>query len=264
MKEIAGKVAVVTGAGSGIGRGMARALAGAGMHVVVADVELQAAEAVAQELNGTPLRVDVSKPDEVDAFASQVYEKLGAVHVLCNNAGVGVTGPLSIMTHDDWRWVVSVNVLGVAHCLTAFVPRMLKQEGEAHIVNTASLMGLMAVPNLGVYSATKAAVVGMSESLRSELENDQIGVTVICPGSVRTRITEAARNRPASLKQTNVTPPASFSDPVGALDPDLLGLQVRDAIIANKFYLIPMSEDNIRDFGPLVKRRFDAVLKEIP
>ena len=264
MKDIAGKVAVVTGAGSGIGRGMARALAGAGMHVVVADIELEAAEAVAQELNGTPFKVDVSMPDEVEAFANQVYAKLGTVHVLCNNAGVGVNGPLSLMTHDDWRWVVSVNVLGVAHCLTAFLPRMQKQEGEAHIVNTGSILGLMSVPNMGVYGATKAAVVAMSESLRSELENDQIGVTVICPGSVRTRIIEAARNRPAELKETNVTPQANFSDPVGALDPDLLGLQVRDAIIANQLYLIPMSEDNKRDFGPLVKQQFDAVLKEMP
>src|SRR5688572_677327 len=113
MKDLAGKIAVITGAGGGIGLGMARAFAGAGMHVVVADIDMDAAQAVARELDGTPVRVDVSQPNSVQALADEVYRKHGAVHLLCNNAGVGIGGPLADMTYDDWRWLVSVNIEGV-------------------------------------------------------------------------------------------------------------------------------------------------------
>jgi NAD(P)-dependent dehydrogenase (short-subunit alcohol dehydrogenase family) len=242
---------------------MARAFAGAGMRVIVADIELDAAETAARELNGTAIKVDVTKPEEVDALADQVYRQLGAVHLLCNNAGVAVGGPLSEMTHDDWRWLVSVNILGVANCLTAFLPRMKKQGGEAHIVNTGSVAGLVSVPKMGVYAATKYAVVAMSEALRVELEPDNIGVTVVCPGSVRTRILEAHRNRPQDLKETNVAPPPNFSDPLGTIDPDQMGLQIRDAVIANELYLVPLTEDN-KVFIPMVKNRFDAIMKAMP
>nr|WP_246351842.1 SDR family NAD(P)-dependent oxidoreductase [Sphingobium subterraneum] len=260
---MAGKIAVITGAGSGIGLGMARAFAGAGMHVVIADIELEAAEKAARELNGTALRVDVTKPEDVAALADEVYRRFGAVHLLCNNAGVAVGGLMSDMTYDDWRWVVSVNVLGVSNCLTAFLPRMKAQDGEAHIVNTGSVAGLVSVPKMGIYAATKYAVVAMSEALRVELEPDNIGVTVVCPGSVRTRILEAHRNRPADLKDTNVAPPATFSDPVGTIDPDQMGLQIRDAVIANQMYLVPLTEDN-KVFIPMIKNRFDAILEALP
>jgi len=260
MKDLFGKVALVTGAGSGIGRGMARAFAGAGMHVVVADIEWDAAEKVARELNGTPVKVDVAKPHEVDALAEQVYRQRGAVHLLCNNAGVAVGGPLSLMTRDDWRWLISVNIEGVANCLTAFLPRMKEQGGEAHIVNTGSIAGLVAVPERGVYCATKAAIVSISEVLRAELAKDNIGVTVICPGSVRTRILEAARNRPTNLKETNVAAPSNFSDPIGTINPDELGLKVRDAVIANELYLVPLTEAN-KAFIPMAIERFKEIVK---
>jgi NAD(P)-dependent dehydrogenase (short-subunit alcohol dehydrogenase family) len=260
MKDLAGKIAVITGAGGGIGLGMARAFAGAGMHVVVADIDMDAAQAVARELDGTPVRVDVSQPNSVQALADEVYRKHGAVHLLCNNAGVGIGGPLADMTYDDWRWLVSVNIEGVGNCLTAFVSRMKEQEGEAHIVNTGSILGLVSVPERGIYAATKYAVVAISETLRAELAPYDIGVTVICPGSVRTNILEAARNRPAILKETTVAQPTDLSDPAGAMDPDELGLHVLEAVIANRAYLVPLTKDN-ESLIPLVEARFDAIRK---
>lgn len=263
MKHLSGKVAVVTGAGSGIGAGMARAFAGAGMHVVVADIELEAAQAVARELNGTAIRLDVARPDEVQALADQVYRDHGAVHLLCNNAGVAIAGALSDMTHDDWRWMISVNIEGVTNGLTAFLPRMIAQQGEAHIVNTGSIAGLVTFPERGIYAATKSAVVAISETLRAELSPHGIGVTVICPGSVRTRILGASRNRPADLQETRVAPPTELSDQGGALDPDELGLGVRDAVIANAPYFVPLTESN-RVLIPMVQARFDAIMAAMP
>lgn len=263
MKELSGKVAVITGAGSGIGAGMARAFAGAGMHVVVADIELKAAQAVAGEIGGTAVRVDVTRPEDVRALADQVYRDHGAVHLLCNNAGVALGGPLSDMTHDDWRWVFSVNIEGVANCLSAFLPRMKAQDGEAHIVNTGSIAGMVTIPEGGIYAATKYAVVAISETLRTELAPHDIGVTVLCPGSVRTNILGAARNRPDDLKDTTVVPPTEFSDPTGMMDPDQVGLEVRDAVIANALYSIPLTEGN-RVLIPMVQARFDAIMKAMP
>lgn len=263
MKDLAGKVAVITGAGSGIGLGMARAFAGAGMHVVVADIEKDAAEAVARELKGTPFKLDVSKPDEVQALADQVYRDHGAVHLLCNNAGVAIGGPLSEMTPADWRWMVSVNIEGVAYGLSAFLPRMIAQEGEAHIVNTGSIAGLVTIPERGIYAATKYAVVAISETLRTELAPHNIGVTVVCPGSVRTRILGASRNRPSDLKDTKVPQPAELTDPAGAMDPDEMGLGVRDAVIANAPYFVPLTESN-NVLIPMVKARFDAIMAAMP
>jgi NADP-dependent 3-hydroxy acid dehydrogenase YdfG len=189
-----------------------------------------------------------------------VYRQHGAVHLLCNNAGVGIGGPLSEMTYDDWRWLVSVNIEGVGNCLTAFLPRMKAQQGEAHIVNTGSILGLVTFPERGVYAATKYAVVAISETLRAELAPHNIGVTVICPGSVRTRILGASRNRPQNLKETRVAQPTELSDPAGAMDPDKLGLAVREAVIANLPYLVPLTEEN-EALVPLVNARFEAILK---
>lgn len=263
MKELSGKVAVVTGAGSGIGVGMARAFADAGMHVIVADIELKAAQAVASELNGTAAELDVAKPEAMQAFADQVYHDHGAVHLLCNNAGVAIAGPLAEMTYDDWRWMISVNIEGVTNGLTAFLPRMIAQEGEAHIVNTGSIAGLVTFPERGIYAATKYAVVAISETLRAELAPHDIGVTVVCPGSVRTRILDAARNRPADLQETKVLPPTELSDQAGALDPDEMGVGVRDAVIANAPYFVPLTESN-RVLIPMVKTRFDTIMGAMP
>jgi NAD(P)-dependent dehydrogenase (short-subunit alcohol dehydrogenase family) len=204
VKELSDRVAVVTGAGGGIGAALAEALAEEGMHVVVADLDGDAVERVADEVRGRGRRAlavatDVSKREALDELARRTWDEFGACHLLCNNAGVLVLGPLEERSDLDWQWVIGVNLLGVVHGIQAFVPRMLRQEGEGHIVNTASISGLVAFPLVGVYSTTKYAVVGLSESLRADLAKHGIGVSVLCPGGVQTRILQSSRNRPAEL-----------------------------------------------------------------
>jgi NAD(P)-dependent dehydrogenase (short-subunit alcohol dehydrogenase family) len=215
MRELAGKVAVVTGGGSGIGAALARAFAAEGMDVVVADIELEAAEKVAAELRALPsargqrralaVRSDVSKRESVEALAERTYAELGACHVLCNNAGVLMMGALETRTPRDWEWVLGVNLWGVIHGVLAFVPRMLAQPGEKQIVNTGSTAGLLAAPGVGVYGAAMFAVVGLSEHLRHDLARHGIGVSVLCPGGVKTKILHSERNRPAELGSSKIS-----------------------------------------------------------
>lgn len=265
MKDLKGKIAVVTGGGSGIGRGLVRALAAEGMTVVVADIELEAAEAVATEVGGVPAHVDTSVYESVVALADLVYERFGAVHVLCNNAGVGIVGSLTGTTLEDWRWIISVNVYGPIHGLLAFVPRMIEQKEPAHIVNTGSVSGLAPLPGLPAYSTSKFAVVGLSEAMHQELAEHGIGVTVICPGSVRTRILEAARNRPAELAATGSAPDLREVSMSDAVDPDDLGRQVSDAIKSDTFYVTAFSAAPSNVLMPdLVRQRCAAVLGALP
>lgn len=191
MEELSGRVAVITGSATGIGRGMALAFAEEGMHVVVADINMGPAEETAAEVRakgvrGIVVRVDVSDRASVAALAERAYAEFGAVHLLCNNAGVIVSKPLMEITSEDWRWLLAVNVEGVVHGVRAFVPRMRAQGGPAHIVNTSSIAGAAPLDsrNLGAYSATKAAVLAYSEVLREELAPDGIGVSVLFPGRV--------------------------------------------------------------------------------
>ena len=204
MKELRDRVAVVTGAASGIGRALCLALAGEGMHVVAADLDGDAAEGVAEEARARGRRAlavatDVSKRDALDELARRTWDEFGACHLLCNNAGVLVMGPLEERSDLDWQWVLGVNLYGVVHGIQAFVPRMLRQEGQRHIVNTASISGLVAFPLVGVYTTTKYAVVGLSESLRADLARHGIGVSVLCPGGVQTGILQSDRARPSEL-----------------------------------------------------------------
>ena len=245
MRELDGKVAVVTGGGSGIGRGMVLAFAQARMHVAVADVDLEAARKVADEARASGVKAlaiatDVARRDSVEALAEQVYGELGAAHVLCNNAGVAVFGELATMTDTDWRWVLGVNLEGVANGLQAFLPRMKAQAGEKHVVNTASVAGIAALPGIGVYTATKYAVVGISETLRIEGEAWGLGVSVLCPGAVRTRIFESERNRPSELGVSKPLALRQGSVPdvlATALDPLAVGRRVRAAVEANELYV---------------------------
>ncbi len=204
MQELRDRVAVVTGAGGGIGRALALAFAAEGMDVVAADVDGEAVEAVAEEVRAAGRRAlgvatDVSKRDEVEVLARRTWDELGGCHLLCNNAGVIVMGPLAERSDHDWQWVIDVNLRGVVNGLQAFLPRMRSLDGERHIVNTASISGLIALPWVGVYAATKYGVVAISETLRAELARDGIGVSVLCPGGVTTRILQAERNRPQEL-----------------------------------------------------------------
>jgi NAD(P)-dependent dehydrogenase (short-subunit alcohol dehydrogenase family) len=241
MRDLVGKVAVVTGGGSGIGRGIVRAFAEAGMLVVIADIERAAAEAVAEAVRGTGRRAiavqtDVTEPDSVHELAERAYEELGAVHVLCNNAGVLVFGSVARLRLEDWRWVYGVNVFGVVNGLHEFLPRMLAQGTEGHIVNTASVVAFSRGPAREPYTSSKAAVVAITENLRVELEGDNIGVTALVPGGVNTRIGESQRNRPAEFgapaKRARRDPngPAP-SSPV--LEPIDVGRMVRAAVERN-------------------------------
>jgi NAD(P)-dependent dehydrogenase (short-subunit alcohol dehydrogenase family) len=206
MEKLRGRVAVVTGAGGGIGAALARACGGQGMRVIAADVDEEGAAETAEAIRsggGEALfaRVDVRQRAELDALAERSFEAFGACHLLVNNAGVMVNRPVAEMEQKDWEWLLSVNLWGVIHGIGAFLPRMRAQGGEGHIVNTASMAGLLAFGGmgLGAYTTSKFAVVGLSEFLAGELEGSGIGVSVVCPGAVRTRIAESERNRPEDL-----------------------------------------------------------------
>jgi NAD(P)-dependent dehydrogenase (short-subunit alcohol dehydrogenase family) len=205
MKDLEGKVAVVTGAASGIGRAMAERFAREGMKVVLADVEPgalgEARDAIAKTgASALAVQVDVSSAEQVEALARKTFEAFGTAHVVCNNAGIGAGGMMWQLPLADWSWILGVNLMGVVHGVRAFVPRMLEQ-GEGHVVNTASIAGLISAPGMGAYCATKHAVVAMSECLHHELTmttGGKVRVSVLCPAWVKTRIADSGRNRPLS------------------------------------------------------------------
>jgi NAD(P)-dependent dehydrogenase (short-subunit alcohol dehydrogenase family) len=216
MKEFRNKVAVITGAASGIGRAIADRCAQERMKVVLADVEVGAlakAEASMKAAGATVLavRTDVSQAKDVEALAQRTLDSFGAVHLLCNNAGVGTEAPIWESTIAEWEWVMGVNLWGVIHGVRVFVPLMLAQDTECHVVNTASMAGLISGPGLGVYKVTKHAVVTLSETLHHELAERgvKIRVSVLCPGVVRTQIMESERNRPGRPPATQPLDPAS-------------------------------------------------------
>jgi NAD(P)-dependent dehydrogenase (short-subunit alcohol dehydrogenase family) len=210
MHELRGKTAVVTGAGSGIGRELALACAREGMGVMLADID----EAGLRETGAAiaplgvrveSIRCDVSKSLEVEALADRAWERFGSVHLLFNNAGVAVAGPVWAATLEDWKWTLDINLMGVVHGVRAFVPRMLAQGGECHVVNTASVAGLVDIPGSGVYCVSKHGVVALSECLYHDLRvaKANIGVSVLCPAYVNTGIGDSARHRPSELAATN-------------------------------------------------------------
>jgi NAD(P)-dependent dehydrogenase (short-subunit alcohol dehydrogenase family) len=245
MKELRGKVAVVTGGASGIGLALCERFAAEGMAVVLADVEENALarEAKRLEAGGADvlgLACDVRDPSSLESVRERALRRFGAVHVVCNNAGVAPAGPMLDMRPEDWRWLVEVNLLGVAYGVGAFAP-LLVEQGEGHIVNTASEAGLVTSAVLGAYSATKHAVVGLSESLYRELENTRVGVSVLCPNLVRTRIFESERNRGDGLDLTpkqNATLGPLRELIHGGIPPATVADRVVDAIRENRFWIL--------------------------
>jgi len=260
MQELEGKVGVVTGGASGIGSGICTRLAEAGCAVVVADIDVAGAEALAETLRAGSARahaaaVDVADPKSVEALADEAFRAFGAVHVVCNNAGVIVGGTLAEATESDWRWVLDVNVHGVIHGCRSFVPRLLAQGQGGHVVNTASVGGFLSGPGLGVYCTSKYAVVGFTEALRAELAESGIGVSVLCPGGVRTRLIEADRNRPAGFDDSGGRAEVLRPALEAGLEPEAVGDFVVRGIRANRDYIFTHPE-----YREILARRFETVL----
>jgi NAD(P)-dependent dehydrogenase (short-subunit alcohol dehydrogenase family) len=267
MHELAGKVAVVTGAGSGIGRALALRLGAEGMTVVVADLAaepLAGTEAALREAGVPAFAVvtDVARAEEVEALAERAYAVYGAVHVLCSNAGVvGRFGPVWEQTPADWRFVLDVNLFGAINGVRAFVPRMLRQGGEAHIVVTASEAGFTSRPYTSVYNASKHAVLTMTESLAYELARagSSIKVSALCPGGVNTNILDPQRRRPepATDDETEAMERVMREGLSRGMDPADVAACVVDAIRAERFYVF--SHPEVKE---MVRERMEAAAGE--
>ena len=270
MEDLNGRVAVVTGGASGIGLGMARAFGAEGMRVVIGDIETGPREEAVAGLTaaGTEaigIACDVGDQGQVEALRDAALDAFGAVHVLCNNAGVagGNAGPIWEAPQDDWDWVMGVNLQGVVHGVRAFVPAMLAQADGGHIVNTASLAGLM--HGAGIYGMSKQACVGLSEALWRDLRatGKPVSASVLCPAWVRTRIMESERNRPESPR-AEVEIPAeaqAMRDLVAGLierglDPEDVGRQVVDAVRHDRFYILTHPKWN-----GVLEARFRTILE---
>ncbi|MDD5030840.1 MAG: SDR family oxidoreductase [Rhodoferax sp.] len=256
-----GKTAVLTGAGSGFGLEMARIGARLGMNLVLADVQQDALEAAATELQaaGAPVlarRVDVAHAEQVEALGRATYERFGAPHLIFNNAGVASGGLIWENTAADWAWVLGVNLMGVAHGVRVFTPMMLAAAKAdpaycGHIVNTASMAGLLNAPNMGVYNASKHAVVSISETLFQDLAlvTDQIGASVLCPYFVPTGISQSHRNRPADQPGVSLSAKPTRSQMIsqamsdkavssGKVSAAEVAQKVFDAVAGNQFYIL--------------------------
>jgi NAD(P)-dependent dehydrogenase (short-subunit alcohol dehydrogenase family) len=267
-------VAVITGAGSGIGRAIANRCGQDGMKVVLADIEQQALDRAEQELKSIgagvmAVRTDVSSADSVEALAQKALHAFGGVHLLFNNAGVGAGSTVWDCTLADWQWVMGVNLWGVVHGIRAFMPLMLAQDTECHIVNTASVAGLLPYHSSAPYQVTKHAVVALSENLYFSLaqRNAKIKVSVLCPGWVKTRILESERNRPEEYlnpSQQQIFRPENeaimqeMRQAVEAgMSPDHLAGFVFDAIREEKFYILSHPE-----FTPAIQTRMEDILEQ--
>ncbi len=247
MDSFRDRVAVVTGGASGIGRALCLGLARAGARVVVADIDEAGMDDTVAAVKGAdseaiPVRTDVSRLADVSALADRAFAQWGAVHVLCNNAGVAVHGGLESATHQDWEWAIGVNLWGVIHGVETFVPRMIAGREPGHIVNTASMAGLIASQGLGIYNTTKYAVVGLSETLQKDLRPYNIGVSVLCPMGVATAIRESERNRPAHLKNPDGLLRGEITLIGRTLAPEHVAERVLRAILANRLYIITHEE----------------------
>jgi short-subunit dehydrogenase len=273
MHAFTGKVAVVTGAASGIGRALAERFAAADMKVVLADIEDSALTRAVSEMQAQGATVlgvltDVAKAEAMETLAQKTLQVYGAVHLLCNNAGVAGDFVASwAQPLESWEWVLGVNLWGVIHGIRTFVPIMLDQHTEGHVVNTASLAGLISLPYLSVYHATKHAVVTLSEALHYELalRGAQVKVSVLCPGFVKTHLMESDRNRPVRLRTPDRLQPEMEQTWVDAyrefvatgLPPAAVAEQVFNAIRDEKFYVFPHPET-----CELVRARMETILAQ--
>jgi NAD(P)-dependent dehydrogenase (short-subunit alcohol dehydrogenase family) len=265
MKEFKDKVAVITGGASGIGLALAKASLARGMRVVIADIEQAALDQAVEQLEGgdrlLAVATDVASGADMQALANKTRETFGSAHLLFNNAGVGGGGPIWEQSEDEWRWLLGVNLWGVIHGMRLFIPEMIAQ-GEGHIVNTASIAGLISAPDTGTYTVSKHGVVALSEVLYGDLRNAEaaVGVSVLCPSYVNTQIHDIQRHRSDAvaeeLSEEQLAIQAAtkeFFDTT--LSPDTVADQVFDAICNDQFYILTHPEGS----KELIEKR----LKEI-
>lgn len=268
MDALDGKVGVVTGGAGGIGLALARRFRAAGMQVVLGDVEEEALGRAVAELGAGVAGVvcDVTSPSSVDALRDAALDRFGAVHVACLNAGVAPISLLLETSLETWRWAIDVNVMGVVHGVRTFGP-LLAEQGEGHIVCTASAAGVVTTMAMGTYSATKHAVVGLAAVLREELAPSGVGVSVLCPGPLQSRIFESERNRPAALGGADGdgggAPEGVVALYKGAVaaapEPAVAADAVHDAIVGDRFFVFPSPEVN-----GMVTERLDAIRAALP
>ena len=271
MRHLVGKTAFVTGGASGIGFALGRVFAEAGMNVMLADIETEALAIAVESLRGLGpgargVACDVADPASVERAAEASYEAFGNVHVVCNNAGVAGGGGIDDISLDTWRWVLDVNLMGVLHGVRTFLPHIRAHGEGGHIVNTASMAGLNSGLGLSPYSASKFAVVSMSEGLSRQVAPLGIGVTVLCPGFVQTRISNSGRNRPGRYGPAPMPDPASPAGKLTArladlgrlgLDPMDVAAQVLTAIREDELYVFTHTG---AEWRAELKERFDAIL----
>jgi len=272
MHDFEGKVAVITGGASGLGLAMARRFGAAGMKVVIGDIETGALADAEASLQAEGIEVvgrttDVAQSSELEALADVAYGRFGAVHILVNNAGIGGSpGAMWELSEDDWRWVIDVDLWSVIHGVRAFVPRMISGGEQGHIINTASVAGLISGAVGGPYTVAKFGVVALSEQLYFELGRAQhlIGVSVLCPGFVDTRIYDSGRNRQESYGQPDEDASPERQELREALEamretmiqPETIGDRVFDAVVANQLYIVEPGSDAVSD---AIQSRLDHV-----
>jgi len=265
MKKVEGRTAFITGGASGIGLSMARSFGRAGMNIVLADIDPAALETALADLHERQIKAigvecDVVSRESMKAAAAKAIAEFGKVHIVCNNAGVGAGGPIEEVRPSDWDWVIDVNLKGVVIGTDVFTPIMREQGEGGHFVNTASMAGMVSPPGMEPYNATKFAVVAMSEGWRGQLEPLDIGVSVLCPGFVKTRIHESGRARQAEYGETvdaNEAVSAGAAEFVlNGLDPDRVGERVLEAVRGNELYIFTHP-----DMRPAVEARFAGIME---
>src|ERR1700722_7573282 len=268
IQDFKGKTAFITGGASGIGFGMAHAFGRAGMNVVIPDIDSEVSRKAAEmlqrdQIKAVAVHCDVTLRSEVQRAALDAIAAFGKVHIVCNNAGVAVGGPLGTVGHRDWDWIIDVNLKGVVYGVETFFP-LIKSHGEGgHFVNTASMAGMVSPPNMEPYTATKFAVVAMSEGWAQQLSPKNIGVSVLCPGFVKTRINESRRNRQASYGPDERAPPPADAPPsrvLSGIPVEPVGHRVVEAVKANELYIFthPGSREGVAARFERILAAFDA------
>lgn len=270
MDNLEGKVAFITGGASGIGLGMARTFFSAGMKIIIADIRQDHLESALGAFNNDTanihtMQLDVTDRNAMETAAQEAERVFGSVHILCNNAGIYLYGPIQKATYEDWDWTLNVNLGGVINGIHAFLPRMISHGEGGHIVNTSSISGIFASGGTGLYTTSKYAIVGLSEALRLDLEPENIGVSVLCPGFVNSKVYDCGKTRPDRLANSGYTVKPEILEKLKkahaeiGMDPLEVGEKVLSAIRTNKLYIITHPE-----FAEEIRRRSEALLAAVP